>query len=77
MDGVELEYRNGHRGAGLLFFNDRGDENGGLVYEGQLVNGVPEANSTIRFDHVRQQEAATSRSASLLGARWTTMRPCS
>lgn len=57
MDGVELKYRNGHRGAGLLFFNDRGDENGGLVYEGQLVNGVPEANSTIRFDHFRQQEA--------------------
>ncbi|MGH7647229.1 MAG: hypothetical protein ACREND_03860 [Gemmatimonadaceae bacterium] len=55
--GVELKYRNGHRGAGLLFFNDAGDENGGLVYEGKLVNGVPQASSTIRFDHFRQQEA--------------------
>ncbi|HKV51086.1 MAG TPA: hypothetical protein VJO52_07800 [Gemmatimonadaceae bacterium] len=55
--GVELKYRNGHRGAGLLFFNDAGDENGGLVYEGKLVNGQPEASSTIRFDHFRQQEA--------------------
>jgi len=55
--GVELKARNGKRGAGLLFFNDNGDENGGLVYEGKLVNGVPEANSTIRFDHFRQQEA--------------------
>ncbi len=55
--GVELKYRNGHRGAGLLFYNDDGDENGGLVYETRVVNGVPEANSTIRFDHFRQQEA--------------------
>ncbi|HEV2181482.1 MAG TPA: hypothetical protein VGR59_14240 [Gemmatimonadaceae bacterium] len=55
--GVELKYRNGHRGAGLLFYNDDGDENGGLVYETHVVNGVPEANSTIRFDHFRQQEA--------------------
>lgn len=55
--GVELKYRNGHRGAGLLFYNDAGDENGGLVYEARMVNGQPEANSTIRFDHFRQQEA--------------------
>lgn len=55
--GVELKYRNGHRGAGLLFFNDDGDENGGLTYETHVVNGVPEASSTIRFDHFRQQEA--------------------
>lgn len=55
--GVDLKYREGKRGAGLLFFNDAGDENGGLVYEGKLVDGKPEANSTIRFDHFRQEEA--------------------
>ena len=35
--GVDLKYRDGKRdGAGMIFFNDEGDEDGGLVYQGKI-----------------------------------------
>jgi hypothetical protein len=42
--------------AGLLFFNERGDEVGGLTYTGQEINGRPEANAGIMFDQFRQDQ---------------------
>jgi len=56
--GVDLSYRDGKRdGAGMIFFNDEGDEDGGLVYHGKMVDGKPVAGGTIRFDNYRQNEA--------------------
>ncbi len=56
--GVDLSYRDGKRdGAGMIFFNDEGDEDGGLVYSGKMVDGKPVAGGTIRFDNYRQNEA--------------------
>jgi hypothetical protein len=57
LDGVELKSRVGTRGAGLLFYNDDGDEDGGLVYGGKTADGKPDAFGTIRFDHYKQNEA--------------------
>lgn len=57
MSGVELKSRESKRGAGLLFFNDDGDEDGGLVYSGKTVDGKIDAGGTLRFDHYKQQEA--------------------
>jgi hypothetical protein len=42
--------------AGLLFFNERGDEVGGLGFTGQEVNGKPQANAAIMFDQFRQDQ---------------------
>ncbi len=58
VSGVELKSREGKRiGAGLIFFNDEGDECGALVYSGKTVDGKTAALGTIRFDHYRQNEA--------------------
>lgn len=56
--GVDLKYRDGKRGgAGMIFFNDEGDEDGGLTWEGKATDGTHIASSTIRFDNYRQNEA--------------------
>jgi hypothetical protein len=56
--GVDLSYRDGKRdGAGMIFFNDEGDEDGGFVWHGKMVDGKAVAGGTIRFDNYRQNEA--------------------
>jgi hypothetical protein len=42
--------------AGLLFFNEAGDEVGGLAFTGREVNGVPQANASIMFDQYKQDQ---------------------
>jgi hypothetical protein len=42
--------------AGLIFFNDEGVENGGLVFDGKLVNGKPTNGGSLTFDRWRQDQ---------------------
>ena len=42
--------------AGLLFFNEEGDEVGGLSYTGREVNGRGRANSRLMFDQFKQDQ---------------------
>ena len=42
--------------AGLLFFNEAGDEVGGLTFTGRDVNGAPRANAGIMFDQYKQDQ---------------------
>jgi hypothetical protein len=42
--------------AGLLFFNDVGDEVGGLVFSGQETNGRGRANSSLTLDQWKQDQ---------------------
>ena len=42
--------------AGLLFFNEEGDEVGGLTYTGREVNGRGRANGGIMFDQFKQDQ---------------------
>jgi hypothetical protein len=42
--------------AGLLFFNEEGDEVGGLSYTGRDVNGRGRANSGLMFDQFKQDQ---------------------
>ena len=42
--------------AGLLFFNEEGDEVGGLTFTGREVNGVRRANAGIMFDQFKQDQ---------------------
>jgi hypothetical protein len=42
--------------AGLLFFNDEGDEVGGLTITGQERDGVRRANALFAFDQLKQDQ---------------------
>jgi hypothetical protein len=56
--GVDLKFRDGKRGgAGMIFFNDEGDEDGGFTWQGKSTDSTHIAEGTIRFDNYRQNEA--------------------
>lgn len=42
--------------AGMLFFNEAGDEVGGLTYTGREVNGAARANAGLMFDQYKQDQ---------------------
>ena len=42
--------------AGLLFFNEEGDEVGGLTFTGRTVDGVRRANASLMFDQFKQDQ---------------------
>lgn len=50
MDGITYEERRGKRPAGLMFFNDKGDELGGLVFAGNTGEGQ---GGSFTFDKFR------------------------
>ena len=54
MDGVTIDRP--RPVAGMLFFNDEGDEVGGLTYTGTMANGRGRANAGIMFDQIKQDQ---------------------
>jgi len=42
--------------AGMLFFNDEGDEVGGLTYTGREQNGARRADAGLMFDQLKQDQ---------------------
>ena len=54
MDGVTIERP--RPVAGMLFFNDQGDEVGGLTYTGSAREGRRQANAGIMFDQLKQDQ---------------------
>jgi hypothetical protein len=54
MDGVTIDRP--RPVAGMLFFNDEGDEVGGLTYTGTVANGRGRANAGITFDQLKQDQ---------------------
>src|SRR5688500_20127763 len=42
--------------AGMLFFNEEGDEVGGLTFAGREVNGVRQANAGLMLDQCTQDQ---------------------
>lgn len=42
--------------AGMIFYNDEGTENGGLVFDGGLVDGRPTNSGHLSFDRWRQDQ---------------------
>jgi len=39
---------------GMIFYNDEGDENGGLIFGGKKENGRPNAGASLTFDQYHQ-----------------------
>lgn len=54
MDGVLIDRP--RPVAGLIFFNDQGDEVGGLAYSGQEKDGVRTADASLMFDQLKQDQ---------------------
>jgi len=50
MDGIIYDERRGKRPPGLMFFNEKGDEVGGLVFDGNVGNGQ---GGSLTFDKFR------------------------
>lgn len=60
--GKEHPHPNRHE-AGMIFYNDQGDENGGLVFDGGLKNGIPTNGGSLTFDRYRQDQTLQMLSA--------------
>ena len=54
MDGVTIDRP--RPVSGMLFFNDEGDEVGGLTYTGTVAGGRGRANAGIMFDQLKQDQ---------------------
>jgi hypothetical protein len=54
MDGITIDRP--RPVAGMLFFNDEGDEVGGLTYTGTMAGGRGRANAGIMFDQLKQDQ---------------------
>ena len=54
--GKEIARPDRNDAAGLLFINDEGTEDGGLIYGGKLVNGKPMSFGHLSFDQYDQDQ---------------------
>jgi hypothetical protein len=56
MGGDRAKQPGGVPFSGLLFYNQQGDEEGGLVYSGRAIPGGQDADVTLTFDQYRQDQ---------------------
>lgn len=56
IDGKSYPLRSGAKPAGLIFFNDLGDEDGGLIWSGRKVADGYDAGASLTMDQWRQDQ---------------------
>jgi hypothetical protein len=54
--GGDRAKQGGVKFSGLMFYNQNGDEEGGLVYSGKAIPGGQDAEVTLTFDQYRQDQ---------------------
>lgn len=54
--GKEIERPDRRHAAGLLFLNDEGTENGGLIWAGKMRDGKPDAGASLTFDRYENDQ---------------------
>jgi hypothetical protein len=54
--GLYMKSREGKRGAGLIFFNDKGDECGGMTWGSSEKDGHIQAEAGLMFDQYNQDQ---------------------
>lgn len=54
--GLSMKSREGKRGAGFIFFNDKGDECGGMTWESSEEKGEVRADAGLMFDQYDQDQ---------------------
>ncbi|HTW36316.1 MAG TPA: hypothetical protein VMD53_16970 [Rhizomicrobium sp.] len=57
--GKELPHASRNDVAGMIFFNDEGTENGGLVFGGRSANGHVSSGGHLSFDQYEQDQVVT------------------
>jgi hypothetical protein len=55
-EGQRAQQEEGARFSGLMFYNEEGQEAGGLVYLGKAVPGGQDAEAALTFDQFRQDQ---------------------
>lgn len=71
--GVDRPHPSGNRGAGILFFNNEGTENGGLTFGGKTENGKVSGNGHLSFDQYEQDQVIQLTQSEYDGKRWAAM----
>jgi hypothetical protein len=56
MHGKYMKSREGKRGAGFIFFNDEGDESGGMTWKGSKKGDHIDADAGLMFDQYDQDQ---------------------
>lgn len=56
IDGKTYPLRGGAKPAGMIFFNDQGDEDGGLIWNGKKVGDGYDAGASLTMDQWRQDQ---------------------
>jgi hypothetical protein len=56
LGGLYMKKREGTRGAGMIFFNDQGDECGGMTWAGKKKDGKVNADGGLMFDQFDQDQ---------------------
>src|SRR5262249_671525 len=56
MGGKPLGKRQGDKSPGIIFYNDQGDEDGGLVFSGREKDGKSIAGAALLFDQFNQDQ---------------------
>lgn len=56
IDGKSYPLRQGGKTAGMIFYNDKGDECGGLSFSGQETDGTRRAGAGLLFDQFNQDQ---------------------
>ena len=56
MHGKYMKSREGKRGAGFIFFNDEGDESGGMTWHAKNKDGHIDADAGLMFDQYDQDQ---------------------
>lgn len=57
--GREIPHDGRRDSAGMIFFNDEGTENGGLIFGGARKNGVVSSGGHLSFDQYEQDQVVT------------------
>lgn len=59
--------------AGILFFNEEGTENGGLIFDGKTENGRVTGGGHLSFDQYEQDQVVQITHAEEAGERWAAL----
>jgi hypothetical protein len=74
MRGKERPHPNGNRGAGIIFYNDEGTENGGLTFSGETgPDGKVSSGGHLSFDQYEQDQVIQLTQNEYDGRRWAGM----
>lgn len=71
--GQERSHPSGNRGAGIIFYNDEGTENGGLTFGGETRNGKVTSSGHLSFDQYEQDQVIQMTQSESAGQRWAGM----